>query len=875
MAINVSSTNLPTRVKLVKTLVANLLQDGSNTRILLTGDPGIGKTSFVQQFCHLAGLELVLIEVPHIIEEHMVNVPFIVFNGAGQQTASSSLQFDKNRYEVLARSNLVSRLHAARQLTTPELLNRIYSSNDKTISQLHEQLGGTTEKLSKLIEAVRQKYSCLLFLDEFFRKTSTPIRNMLRGILNGNIGLDKMPPHCAAVYASNMNDTGLDQQLEHEDFVFKKMTPPSKDEWFTYLVNKFKEDQDVQLNMTIIEKFSKILEDQDMSHNHTGLMSSVRTSPRRWEQVLLYINAALPCDGAGEAADLLANVKAMFTHYESKESSSLWPKVEKALRELIKETSAVEVGKPTESSAWRSTLMHQIKMKEKLGEHRKYVPVISGPPGIGKSAEAFEIAEDLKLLYVFIDTSTLNPDDVTGQPIPDGGDKGKDLGVDFAKPKLFITIENKIKAAEEAWRSNPNYDPSWEKERWKYLIFFDELNRTKSVNVFNSVRKLLLDKHFTEDTVNDDGSVNEGLKLPEGSIVIAAINPVGKGTMKMTSHMLDVLDVIDSHPNWTAFKKFIDTEIKGPARQKAVIWNIVDQFTERFEVPHNDSVPQESRRFYLAATDGDPLYLSPREMTQIFSNMQKRLEFLVDDHLTDKNGKIDAQKLDDDEFAQHVIQMADDEIYEAFEGTIESAFNKRKLDADTFLEGVRDWVGTVNPIMALITDTKSTAKFSAIVDPYFENPSKSLTSDSELSAYFNSGVSNVEYGKDLLNFLQSKFKEIQNIVKYVFEKSATKKERNGYDIEDLDEEVSLLEHFMRDLIHALHINEIDNNYIETTSETDTMFLQNLTELILSSAAYLNHEGKDETEFEVELINKAEETVESISKFLASQKSETV
>ena len=125
----------------------------------------------------------------------------------------------------------------------------------------------------------------------------------------------------------------------------------------------------------------------------------VRTSPRRWEQLLLYINASLPAEDAKEAKSLLTNVKANFKNYLSGEKSALADKVLDAVAQLIKETSDLDVSATDENDAeeWQDTLEHQIKQKMKLGEHRKYIPIVSGLPGIGKTTHATKIAKDLDL----------------------------------------------------------------------------------------------------------------------------------------------------------------------------------------------------------------------------------------------------------------------------------------------------------------------------------------------------------------------------------------------------------------------------------------------------------------------------------------------
>ena len=70
---------------------------------------------------------------------------------------------------------------------------------------------------------------------------------------------------------------------------------------------KFEEDEKVKLNPAVVRKFYELLSDEELNNN--DMAKEVRTSPRRWEQLLLYINASIPPQSQKEADGLISNVK--------------------------------------------------------------------------------------------------------------------------------------------------------------------------------------------------------------------------------------------------------------------------------------------------------------------------------------------------------------------------------------------------------------------------------------------------------------------------------------------------------------------------------------------------------------------------------------
>lgn len=364
--------------------------------ILLTGAPGIGKTTFSKIFGELVGMQVIIIEIPHITEEHMINIPFIVFNPDTNTTkpGNIALQDDSGNAKseqsqdyklVLAQSNLYTQLINGQPIPDAKYLQDLAKA-PAYVQEIFKNLGGTETTIPHVIQGIRGKYKNILFLDEFFRSTTMRIRNILRGLLNHEIGMHRLPSSTYVMYASNMSDTGGTVDETPNNFEFKQIEykRATNADWFKWLEGQCKTKYHIQLNESMMKKFKKALKEEDLSYE--DINAEVRTSPRRWEQILLYINSSLPVENRKEAQALITNIKNNFIHYKEGKYSDLSEKVVKAVSELIKETSNLDIAPedvmPEED--WKDQLNHMVQQQMKLGEHRKHIPVVSGPPGIGK-----------------------------------------------------------------------------------------------------------------------------------------------------------------------------------------------------------------------------------------------------------------------------------------------------------------------------------------------------------------------------------------------------------------------------------------------------------------------------------------------------------
>lgn len=816
MEFNASSASFDQRINITEKILANMKaksQSIGKSGILLAGDPGVGKTSFIRFFSLLTGIELITIEAPHITEEHIINIPFIVYDPVTKQEQAGATEFNTSDFKVLlSDSNLYSKLKAIKKITDDQYLKAIYRSPADVI-KVFEELGGNKTTIPDDIAEVRADHKVILFLDEYFRQTSPKIRNMLRGILNNKIGSHDIPADTFIIYASNINDEGVEDIPLNNDFHEIEFGAPSKDDWFSWLVAKFEKDEKVKLDHRIIKKFYALLEEEELNHN--DMDHEVRTSPRRWEQILLYINSSLPAENAKEAKSLLTNIKANFKNYLTGEKSELAEKVLDAVAELIKETSDIDIHSSEENTdeEWQDTLEHQIKQKMKLGEHRKYIPIISGAPGIGKTTHATKIAKDLDLRYIYIDCSNLNPEDVVGLPLPKGNDKKK-IETQFSEPTLYHQI---LKDIEEADKDHVEYlkhklqgdeakkaIKEYKDKEWKYLIFFDELNRN-STKVFNGIRRLLLEKSF-----------GGGYDLPAGSVIISAINPSDHGAGEMTHHMRDVVDVIDSKADFEKTKKYLQhmpfKSLKND-KSKEIAYDILIKFVDKFRIKSaSGSIKNSQRPFYLDV-GASPVYISPREYSDLYSMATIDFDQKITRLLKTKN----VADMDADQLAATEVKLRTS-LFDTFKHKLSNIFTKQQVQSPEFVEELKTWFLHSSEIdfgEGLYYKKAKTVSVETLLASFFQNPDDNthLSDDQDFISYIENHDS-MKFKEELSAFLVSQFEKDEDVHEKLISKKHKAKHVKDDEIAFEDEEVSKFEHLVREVINAIEIHKLSGEHRE-------------------------------------------------------------
>lgn len=735
--IQIGSPSVKSRMNIIEDILENM--DAShNARMLLAGSTGVGKTQFVKQLAKLLGMEMIMIEVPHITEEKVINIPFVVFDQAhpkgktGHQVVEQKTDNQGRVYDiVMGKSYLATEI--ARRTLIPDAQYVKNVLRDPVLSQMWRELGGDDATIPPELASLRKRFDVILFLDEYFRRTTDNVRNILRTILNRKIGTDDLPPNTYVIYASNMTDVGgtVERVPMNADMKKVTFTAPSKDEWFNYFVNRWGGTSGVTLKPEVVNAFYQALGDQHMSYD--DLDTEVRTSPRRWEQILLYVNANMPVRDAAHAAAVLANIQAQFTNENA--TSKLHDLVDTVVRKIITDTGNPELANTVQlqSHDWREILQNQIETKMALGNARSYVPVVSGAPGIGKTSHMWQIAQNLNLRLILIDCSTISSEDATGIPIPE--EQSGEIGVQFSQPPLYLTIMKNIAKADAEYlkTATPEQKKAYAAQPYKHLLFFDELSRVKNSTVFNALRRVILEKSFSDD-----------VRLPDTCIMVAAMNPEDIGVVGLTGHMKDSVDMIHASANWSKFRAHMDRVVsqdlaKYGADAANIATRILDLFVEDFSVKTADAaagITNQNRQFYLRLGT-EYVYVNPREMESMTHDVAARVSRIIRQH----SGE------DPDQLKAELVQGVMRKVKQTVEFVIQ---DKHELDAGDVLSVFE---GHVSQVFDDLLEKKSQgASLALMLDATLQDPSKHLKDDPNFPNLIKNFDVNT-FTEELINYL--------------------------------------------------------------------------------------------------------------------------
>jgi MoxR-like ATPase len=547
----------------------------------------------------------------------------------------------------------------------------------------------------------------------------------------------------------------------------------------------------------VVEAFKKVITNQHVSFDDAA--TEIRTSPRRWEQVVLYVNANVPVQTAQQAAALLSSVRSMFQDQD--QTSSLYAITEAAVREIIGQTGAEHLRDtaPLKTSEWRDTLLHQVQTKMRLGDSRTYVPIISGQPGIGKTAQAADVAQKLNMLMIHIDCSTLTTDEITGIPIPDKSE-GR-MAVQFSEPALYKKIVTDIEEDTAAFMADPGVSAekkkAFETQPYKYLIFFDELNRVKSNSVFNSLRRVILEKSF-----------NDQVGLPQGSVVIAAMNPYDKGTAELTGHLKDSTDYIDTAPSWKMTKSYLeDVAVNMPSvvnlheQAKKIGLDIVDSFVKQFALKKTKgNISGDSRQFYIPISD-DLVYVSPREMTTMLLDLIKGIDRAV--------GR--AAGMTPEQYSDAIADAA----WIKLSSTLEWILDKHQINSPQFMNMAEGWLRQLSA--KYLIKTRSAAAFEDMLDAVMQDHSKHLKDDVDFANYAKNFSRN-KFAEDIENYLDKLIGQAKQPVDVAIAKNYPNKSLAATERAAAKNLISQFEYMENELIQAAETHNLSNDFFDEVSD---------------------------------------------------------
>lgn len=679
--------NLDRQVKMANKVITNMNQVG---KLAFTGPTGIGKTSFIELIGKIFGLPVMTIEVPHIVEEDLLQLGFYVKASvknpdestqavdvripptqdqlakakppSEEQLAKAGLK-DLSQIEIkIGRSYLNTQLEKLRAPNEQEYKKLIQNFNDEE-KQLLKEIQDTN--LPNTITNIRKNFQRILFVDEYFRAASDNVAGILRDLLTEDmIGEEKLPDGTFSIFASNVLDSGIRDRIENEIFDQEvDFFVPTKDEWLAYTVSRIV-GRGIKVHNDVKEAFNQSLKDEDISLDFFG--DKLRVSPRRWTEMFTSINASYPFKNDQMLAILYKSIKRQFS-FEGQTAEIFLNQITAMLEELAEKCKLKWPPLNIDDEEWREVLAQQILIINQSKGLIKYIPTILGMPGIGKTSilAEFETNPRYNLRGILVNCQSLNPQSVTGGILPDLEDD-KRPQVSKGTPQLLEFIKSGMKKADEAYlqrlKTNPETSENWQaiydaytKQEFRYIILFDELNRNPDERFQNAIRKLLLEKKF-----------NEKDKLPDKCIVVAAMNPGGNGTFELTSHMLDAITVIDGTPNWPLLLNYFERlasnlqsspESNFSPEAATIALKLIKDFTE--ELCRNQS-KGKLKNFYvtLPAERNAPEentvgpYVSPRDYEGILRGIMAnydRLNYVAQQVENSLEGR-DRKKFNVDEF---------------------------------------------------------------------------------------------------------------------------------------------------------------------------------------------------------------------------------
>jgi hypothetical protein len=273
----------------------------------------------------------------------------------------------------------------------------------------------------------------------------------------------------------------------------------------------------------------------------------------------------------------------------------------------------------------------------------------------------------------------------------------------------------------------------------------------------------------------------------------AAINPEDLGTLEMTSHVRDVMDILPAGPNIKRLMDFLETRLeqiktRDPAA-RLIVLGVMKEFIKKFK---GKAKPNKDSSFYLEIPT--EVYVSPREYTTIAAYAVKSLDKLL-------------RKLHVDE--TEVDQMIRDNLFESFKMTLQTVLLKHGANDPNFFNTLRMWFLKSPEIGAITSELVSTRaeevkSLKEILPRYVNNHKLHLYQDGDFVNYINS-ITAQQLGKDFAEFVDNEWADVgKTINMIVATRNPLKRMRIEQEaIEEAEELVSDFEYLVREIVHAL------------------------------------------------------------------------
>jgi len=459
-----------------------------------------------------------------------------------------------------------------------------------------------------------------------------------------------------------------------------------------------------------------------------------------------------------------SHIKAQFENQERTLSGG-FEVLQNILKDLAIASGMDPSFKQLSPDKWRTVLNNVVMNAIEIGSSKKYVPVIQGEPGIGKTAIVGKLEADryegdgtgFNLRTAVVNCTTIHPDDMVGIPHSEDVETGNRIKkvTEFSKPLLYDKIHNLLKSAVEEYknqllereqagelqgRTAKQVYEDWEDQKYKFAILFDEINRVKDIRVFNSLRKLILTKEF-----------NGKYKLDPGTVVIGTMNPGDSQTMELTDHFRDAIEIIHSTANWKEFIEFMRSVIfpqtaKSEYKPSSYALDIGKNFLEK--LPTADFITREKKpekEFHWAAgSSGIEIRVDPRALHHMYEDLVALMSLEIES--MEERGEFEPENIEEikSSLTKDAVKVCKPFLTKKFTDMGMSGAGPN------FLNSFQNYIEDIINESISIKNTKET-DLGSILDRFINGESKSLA-NVEMHGYmsrFDPATFNVEFERYL------------------------------------------------------------------------------------------------------------------------------
>jgi hypothetical protein len=418
------------------------------------------------------------------------------------------------------------------------------------------------------------------------------------------------------------------------------------------------------------------------------------------------------------------------------------------------------------------------------------------------TAHMMQVANNLDLHFIHIDVSTLHRESTTGIPTANQAKDANNspeldsnglpvMTTSFSKPELLDLIQKKMQETLKNEEVIPEEKRKKGQGKYKFLLLLDELTRADA-QVFNSIRKLLLEKSF-----------NEEFDLPVEIMVAGALNPDDAGVGELTSHTRDVVDIIPARASWASLETYLlsnerpkDLELKMGfdcnTATVGAIKTVLSHYQSTTVDWRGNDIQKEEKLFNLR-NERTVVYLSPREITDIVSmtnvNIINRLtvvglestlsstqESIEDDDDWETNalnnsderkvGKFNLDTSYSDEDFDIFIDAMVNEFHDAWSNKLTFTCKKQQVPPDNFLDVTGGFIRNNDSVKVMYEGIKTrkvegVKTISEIFNAYYDDPEQ-LYDSPHFDNYLTANLTSPQkFVQEITDFVADKIVENQ------------------------------------------------------------------------------------------------------------------